>query len=115
MTKTEFHARIDRIAHKMLDCMGTILDSVERSPAPVSAGPITRADAAIWRWTNNQFALWKLCANRRCHRARCCRGEPRECLDRHLPQVPQSARDRVRLMLRAARTNARASAVSAKQ
>jgi len=40
--------------------------------------------------------------------------EFRACLDRHLPQVPQQARDRVHTMLRAARTSARASAVSPK-
>jgi len=95
-----------------------ILDSVERSLAPAPTGPLTPAEAAVfaapWRWANDQFAFWKLCANRRCRRARCCRGEPRACLDRHLPQVPQQARDRVHTMLRAARTRARASAVSPK-
>jgi hypothetical protein len=118
MTKTEFRARLDRIAHMMLDRIGTILDSVERSLAPAPTGPLTPAEvaafAAPWRWANDQFAFWKLCANRRCRRARCCRGEPRACLDRHLPQVPQQARDRVHTMLRAARTSARASAVSPK-
>src|ERR1035437_142579 len=39
MTKTEFRARLDRIAHTMLDSIGTILDTVERSLAPVPAGP----------------------------------------------------------------------------
>ena len=122
MTKTEFRARLDRIAHMMLDRIGTILDSVERSLAPGPHRPPetpaeTAAFAAPWRWANDQFAFWKLCANRRCRRAHCCRGEPRACLDRHLPQVPQvpqQARDRVHTMLRAARTSARASAVSPK-
>jgi hypothetical protein len=114
MTKTEFRARLDRIAHTMLYSIGTILDAVERSLAPVPAGPVTRADAGIWRWTNDQFGFWRLCAKPTCRRARCCRGEPRACLDRHLPQVPQQARDRVHTMLRAARTSARASAVSPK-
>jgi hypothetical protein len=116
MQKTEFRAHLDRCIDGMYRVMNLLLDSIERSPASAPAGPLTRADAAIWRWANDQFAFWNLCANRRCRRARrCCRGEPRACLDRHLPQVPQSARDRVRLMLRAARTSARASAVSAKQ
>jgi hypothetical protein len=95
--------------------MNLLLDNIERSLAPAPTGPLTPVEAAPWRWANDQFAFWNLCANRRCRRARCCRGEPRECLDRHLPSVPQHARDRVRLMLRAARTSARASAVSAKQ
>jgi hypothetical protein len=114
MQKTEFRTRLDRIAHKMLDSIGTILDTVERSLAPAPTGPLTRADAGIWRWTNNQFALWRLCDKTACRRARGCRGEPRACLDRHLPSVPQDVRSNVHTMLRAARTSACASAVSPK-
>jgi hypothetical protein len=113
MQKAEFRARVDRIAHKMLDIADAIFETIERRHAPAPAGPLARAEAAPWRWTNDQFAFWKLCANRRCRRARCCRGEPRACLDRHLPQVPQKARDRVRLMLRARAPRARRAGAAA--
>ena len=103
MKKTDFRARLDRIAHKMLDIAGAILDSMERRDAP--ATPLTPAEAAAfqapWRWTNDQFRIWTCCASRRCRRARRCRGEPQSCLERHLPSVPQPARERVRRMLRA--------------
>ncbi len=95
---------ITRIAHTMLDKIEMVLAIL--NPPPTLTGPLTPALAAPWRWTNNQLALWRLCAKPACRRARCCRGEPRLCLDRHLPQVPLDLRTNVRAMLRAARASA---------
>ena len=100
MQKTEFRARLDRGIDGMYRVMNLLLDGIERQYAPMPKGPLAPAAALAWRWANDQFAFWKLCANRRCRRARRCCGEPRACLDRHLPSVPQHARDRVRRMLR---------------
>jgi hypothetical protein len=111
MKKTEFNTRIDRIAHKMLDRLERILEVVNRRLAPAPAGPLTRGDVAVFRWTNDQFGLWRLCANRSCRRPRGCRGEPQLCLERHLPQVPQKARDRVRHRLADAMRDYRTSSV----
>ena len=103
---TDFQTDITRISHKMLDVAHLILDRIDGGAAPARGGPLTPALAAAlnapWRWTNNQLALWRLCAKPGCGRARCCRGEPRACLNRHLPTVPQALRNRVRVMLRAA-------------
>ena len=99
MQKPEFRARVDRIAHNMLDKIEMVLAIL--NPPPAAAGPLAGAEAGVWRWTNNQFGFWRLCARPACRRARCCRGEPRACLNRHLPSVPQDVRKRVRLLLRA--------------
>jgi hypothetical protein len=111
MQKTEFDARMNRIAGKMADIAAAVLADIERRLAPASAGPFTPADAEIWRWTNDQFRFWTMCANRRCKRARRCCGEPLLCLDHHLPQVPRNARDRVRHQLAGAMRDARSSIV----
>ena len=102
MQKTEFHTRLGRITDRIFAIAGAILDDMERRRAP--AGPLTRADAAPWRWANDEFGFARLCGRTACRRAGGCRGEPRACFDRHLPSVPQEARDGVRRMLRARRT-----------
>lgn len=98
MQKTEFDARMKRITDKMVGIAGTIIDGIARRQARrrTPTGPLTPAEGAVWRWTNDQFGFWKLCSNRSCRRARRCSGEPLLCLERHLPNVPQNARDRVR-------------------
>jgi hypothetical protein len=99
MNKAEFRARLEHTAHVMLDKIDLVLAILNPPPRP--AGPLARAEAGIWRWTNDQFGFCRLCAKPACRRARACRGEPRACLTRHLPQVPRHARDRVRKSLRA--------------
>jgi len=85
----------------MYHAMHLILDDIEARNAPLPKGLLLPAAAAAWRFANDQFAFWKLCANRRCRRARRCCGEPRACFDRHLPHVPENARKRVLAELRA--------------
>jgi hypothetical protein len=103
--------RLMRILHTMLDKIELVLTMIERRDAPPPAELLTAdlapasaaAWAAPWRWANNAFGFWRLCARPACRRARCCRGESRACLDRHLPHVSPDARNRVRAMLRARR------------
>jgi hypothetical protein len=45
------------------------------------------------------LCLWGLCANAACRRARKCKREPRDCLARTIPLVPEEARDGVAAML----------------
>jgi hypothetical protein len=111
MNKAEFDVRMNRITGKMADIAAAVLADIERRLAPTPAGPLTPADAGVWRWTNDQFRFWTMCVNRRCKRARRCCGEPRLCLDRHLPQVPRNARDRVRHRLAGAMRDYRSSIV----
>ena len=111
MQKTEFDARMKRITDKMVGIAAAVLADIERRLAPAPAGPLTPAEAGVWHWTNDQFGFWKLCSNRRCKRARRCCGEPLQCLERHLPQVSQTARDRVRHRLAGAMRDDRSSIV----
>ena len=111
MKKAEFDARMNRITGKMADIAAAVLADIERRLAPAPAGPLTPAEAGVWHWTNDQFRFWTMCANRRCKRARRCCGEPQLCLERHLPQVPQNARDRVRHRLAGAVRDYRSSIV----
>lgn len=50
------------------------------------------------RWMADLMRLWGLCARPACRRAAACRGEPRDCLARYAPLVPEEARDGVRAM-----------------
>ena len=113
MQKTEFDARMKRITDKMVGIAAAVLADIERrlAPTPAPAGPLTPAEAGVWHWTNDQFRFWTMCANRRCKRAHRCCGEPQLCLDRHLPQVSQNARDRVRHRLAGAMRDDRSSIV----
>ena len=51
------------------------------------------------RWMADLMRLPELCAGAKCRRAHFCRGEPRECLARYAPLVPEEARDGVAAML----------------
>jgi hypothetical protein len=102
MPNTDVRTHLDRITDRIFAIFGAILDGMERRRAP--GRPLIGADAGLSRWTNDQFGFSRLCGKTACRRARCCRGEPRACSNRHLPSVPQPARDRVSLMLRARRT-----------
>ena len=102
MKTTDFRARIDRISHKMLDVAGAILDRIDPGP-PDAAGPLVPPETGVWRWAGNQLGLWQYCAKPACRRAQRCRGEPRACLIRRLPQVPDRTRGAFRAVLRARR------------
>jgi len=51
------------------------------------------------RWMSNMMCLWGLCAKRSCRRAQHCHGDPRDCLARFAPLVPEDARDAVKAMI----------------
>ncbi len=51
------------------------------------------------RWMSNVLRLCHLCARPACRRAQACRGEPRECLARYAPLVPEEARDGAQAMM----------------
>ena len=82
MHNPDFRARLDRIAHTMLDGVGTILDIIERRGAP--AGPLTPAVARVWRWANDQFGLWRQCGKPACRRA--------QALPRRAARLPHASR-----------------------
>lgn len=54
---------------------------------------------AAYRWMANMICLWGLCAKPACRRARACRRDPRDCLARYAPLVPEDAREGVKVML----------------
>ena len=51
------------------------------------------------RWLADTMCLGGLCARTKSRRAMACRGEPRECLSRYAPPVPEEARDGVKAMI----------------
>jgi hypothetical protein len=53
----------------------------------------------VLRWLADAMCLGGLCARAKCRRAMACRGEPRECLSRYAPLVPEDAREGVKAML----------------
>jgi len=54
----------------------------------------------VLRWLSNLIRLSALCARPSCRRAHACRGEPRDCLARYAPLVPEGAEAMVDGMLR---------------
>jgi hypothetical protein len=53
----------------------------------------------VLRWLANLMRVPALCARAKCHRARSCRGEPRQCLARYAPRVPEDAREGAKALL----------------
>lgn len=51
------------------------------------------------RWMSNMICLWSFCRNPACGRAQQCKRDPRFCLRRYAPLVPDEVRDGVKLML----------------
>jgi hypothetical protein len=50
------------------------------------------------RTISNLLCLWGLCGKPACRRARQCKRDPRDCLSRYAPLVPDDARDGVAAM-----------------
>ena len=48
--------------------------------------------AALRRHYCNTFKFWRMCALRRCHKVRACRGDAAFCLKRRLPEIPRELR-----------------------
>jgi hypothetical protein len=44
-------------------------------------------------WIADLYCLWALCGRAACRKARACRGRPPQCLRRHMPLVPEPARE----------------------
>jgi len=70
-----------------------------------TANPTTTKDdnhpvpTPVLRWLADTMCLGALCARTKCRRAKACCGEPRECLSRYAPLVPEEARDGVKAMI----------------
>ena len=69
--------------------------SRETMPQPIDETRVLRADS-------DMLYLHGLCGRRACRRARSCRGEPRACLTRYAPLVPEDAREGAQAMMVAA-------------
>jgi hypothetical protein len=51
------------------------------------------AETRVFRYMSDCLLLPLLCRSAACHRRRQCRGQPRDCLARFTPLVPEEARD----------------------
>jgi hypothetical protein len=56
-------------------------------------------ETRVLRAASDMLHLHGLCGRRACRRARSCRGEPRGCLTRYAPLVPEDARDGAQAMV----------------
>jgi hypothetical protein len=68
--------KIRRTQHKMVDAIETIVDTLAAETAP----PPAPSRTAERRQIANLLGTSHFCAKRACRRARCCLGEPTECL-----------------------------------
>src|SRR5262245_12853747 len=59
------------------------------------------ARTPVLRWLSGTMALPGLCAHAACRRAGDCHGEPRDCLSRYAPLVPEEARDGMQALVEA--------------
>jgi hypothetical protein len=50
--------------------------------------------------------FWRVCAHKRCRRARKCSGDPRACFEQHWRQVPEVAKVRYRALIAASQARA---------
>jgi len=74
-------ARIERIQTQMLDVAERILTQLAAPPESASL-PAERRQLA------NTLGLWRFCGRQMCSRSRCCRGEPKACLQAAAPLLP---------------------------
>jgi hypothetical protein len=65
----------------------------------INAAARRAGETQALRWIADMLCLWGLCANAACRRARKCKREPRDCLARTIPLVPEEARDGVAALL----------------
>ena len=69
------------------------------SPTPgddgCARGDGSPTETSALRELATMLCLWGLCAKAACRRARACKSEPRRCLSRYAPLVPEEARDGV--------------------
>ena len=77
--------RIHAVAYQMLDALDTIVGNIAAAQRPDPA-----QTATVRRQVANSLALWRVCANAKCRRTRCCRGEPSDCLRYGLPLMPNA-------------------------
>jgi len=77
------HDRIDNIHMQMLDAIERVLAALAPAAPPAAPQP-----SVVRRQVANTLGLWRFCARSTCHRSRCCRGEPTECLRTALPLLP---------------------------
>jgi len=83
--------RIHELAHRVIDAAEAIAKRIA-TPAPVQPQVIT-----LRRQMANRLGLSQFCASNRCRRARCCRGEPLDCLHAGLPLLPPALVERLKM------------------
>jgi hypothetical protein len=77
-----------------------------------SAWAATEAETRDLRNLSTRLAIPGLCDARACRRARACRGDPHDCLERYEPLVPDDARAGADALIEARRGGASAGALA---
>jgi hypothetical protein len=96
-TPIDFAAAQKAIKARIAGIHTTMLDVIERMLADLASAPQTSEPSkpVVRRQMANTLGLWRFCARSTCHRSRCCRGEPRECLQCALPLLPAEMIERL--------------------
>lgn len=82
----EVRQHIKAVSLRVLDGLDNILDRMTPPPEPRAA-----AIALKRRQVANIMRLWMFCDRTQCHRSRCCRGEPLNCLSIGMTVLPPEA------------------------
>lgn len=90
--RKKINAHIARVQFKIVDTAEHILDVVAADLKKPETGRKAPATVAR-RQLANMLRVSQFCANRACHRSRCCRGEPLHCLLAVIPLLPEQAFD----------------------
>ena len=83
--------RIHALTHQTIDAAEAI---VKRIATPALDQPQV---STLRRQLANRLGLSQFCANNRCRRAHCCRGEPLDCLHVCLPLLPHALIERLKM------------------
>jgi hypothetical protein len=81
-TRQAINERLARLQMKIFDAAEQVLDRMTAPQADTAPVSVARRQLA------NTLGLWRLCARSTCRRGRCCRGEPKHCLQFALPLLP---------------------------
>ena len=91
--------RLKQTRLRLLDAADALIENLAQKPAAVPPPP----PAVMRRLGANTLKLWNFCANKKCRRTKCCRGEPLDCL--HLAMPLMTAEDIAAILPKPGRPN----------
>lgn len=90
-TSAKFSEKIS--AKVSANSSATVLPAGDPSQAARAHKHKVQIEITALRHTSRSLRLWIFCRRTPCYRAQACRGEPRDCLARYAPLVPDDVRE----------------------